>query len=277
VIGIAWGAAVDAEVWKASGSTSNLQKVALTELLDRRLRSVERLQYNASTGAGPDGIGPSFIHRGKLRSGLESTLTLGWFDDLRHRMFEAPSLPLEIGWDEPGLGVQITQGDPPVVIGARLYTSLTHLLTDPDLGVKLLVRDASRPRYNHFSVSQADIGFWYRNFATDEYDYNIWPGTRIKPPIFMMPHPNDPNKLVPEPLQWVLAPGAIGYAWVMKPLHTTHRPSAAQVINELFTLKSLDIWERSWLHSDGVMAAIHLEALRFGMLKRHGNDEKFDI
>jgi hypothetical protein len=63
VIGIVWHAAAIDDVWKGTGDAVTLDEVELTKLLDRRLRTVERLRYEASAGAVPGRIGSLAIDR----------------------------------------------------------------------------------------------------------------------------------------------------------------------------------------------------------------------
>ena len=51
--------------------------------------------------------------------------------------------------------------------------------------------------------------------------------------------------------------------------------SPAAAVDELFK-PSTDWWDRSWIYCDQVLAAIHIESLRFGKKRRTGNDNAFD-
>jgi hypothetical protein len=256
VIGITCrAAAIDTDVWKGSGTDSTLQKPELTELLDRRLRSVERLQYEASAGANPNGIGSSFIDRewghgnsnprGKTNASGQMVDDHGnvvtdpqnqahdpqiWEDDYKVRIFERPSIPRaaasdtglsEIGWEVEGF-----------------LKDTNALETDPGV-----------PRFGDKD--------WYLNHATGELDWNKWPGSR-----FADVRDWDPLSRVVS-IAWDLVPddgGKRGYAWVMKKEHG--RDQAADFIRSLF-VAARDWWQRTWLHSDGVLAALHVEALQF--------------
>jgi hypothetical protein len=254
VKGIVWRAAALHEVWTGVGTDSNLQKFALTEILDRRLRTVERLHYEASSGATSGGFGTSFLSRDKelITDGRSSEFN-GWHDDTRHRIFEAPSMP-RLTTLNVGLLIPV-QSSPPVITPVmELRDTLRAALID----LKLLVNDPGSPRFN---VGATTSSAWYQNQPTDEFDWNVWPGTRIKEPL-LEKAPNEPF-----PKEWVQVAdtaAARGYAWIMKP-----RNFATEAIKELFVVfPPQDVWARSWLHADGVMSALHLEALFFGLRRR---------
>jgi hypothetical protein len=239
-IGIIWrAAAIDTDLWAGA----NLKVDDLTEILDRRLRSVERLRFEASAGATPNGAGSSFVER-RFRSGNNpSTIAGPWSDDFTVRMFEAPSVPR---------GATSISGD--WVLEEFFATSSNVII------------DAGFPRYTG-GINNSGIAFlnWYRNFATDEFDWNIWPGTRMGRDAAQAVH------------VWELTPndgaGREGYGWVLKPVQGGIQ--AAEIIRRLF-VSSTDWWERAWLHADGVMSALHLEALRHAKLRRTQNDDLFD-
>lgn len=256
-------AALYPALWKGTGTDSKLQTIDLTEILDRRLRTVERLHYEASAGASPEGIGSSFIRGdGELFATTDSSDAIGWFDKIKHRMFEAPSMPIDISFipqllvqrqkvDATGTPVKDAQGNP------EMETLIFQTLQETIIKLKLLLNDPGAARFN--------TAMWYLNRLTNEFDWNILPGTRMKPS--MLTHVVDPKKPpVPFPLEWerVADTGAgQGYGWIMKP-----RRIATAVIKELFVTGSLDLWNRSWLHSDGVLSALHIEALYFGLRRR---------
>lgn len=259
VKGIVWRAAALHDVWTGSGTDSKLQIFALTELLDRRLRTVERLHYQASSGATSGGFGSSFLSRDKvfITDGRSSEFN-GWYDDSRHRIFEAPSMPRSTTLNV-GLAVPVKSSPPtsPPLMDVR--DTLAGALRD----LKLLVNDPGSPRFN---VGATTLSAWYQNQTTDEFDWNVWPGTRLKEPLLTHPDPDDPKKIISFPSEWKRVddtPTARGYGWIMKP-----RNFATEAIKELFVVASQDLWDRSWLHADGVMSALHLEALFFGLRRR---------
>ena len=259
VKGIVWRAAALHEVWTGGGTDSKLQKFALTEILDRRLRTVERLHYEASSGATSGGFGTSFLSRDKelVTDGRSSEFN-GWHDDTRHRIFEAPSMP-RLTTLNVGLAVPVKSSpptSPPLMV---LRDTLRDALND----LKLLVNNPGLARFN---VGATTSSAWYQNQATDEFDWNVWPGTRIKEPLLTHTDPDNPTKTIPFPLEWKKVDDtdtARGYGWIMEP-----RRIASAAIRELFVIASQDLWGRSWLHADGVMSALHLEALFFGLRRR---------
>ena len=256
VKGIVWRSAALHEVWTGAGTDSKLRKFALVELLDRRLRTVERLHYEASSGATPGGFGTSFLSREKefVTDGRSSEFN-GWYDETRHRIFEAPSMP-RITRLNVGLSVPV-QSSPPTSPPTMV---VRETLRDALVDLKLLINEPGSPRFN---VGATTSSAWYQNLTTDEFDWNVWPGTRLKEPLLTHPDPDDPKKDIPFPSEWKRVddtPAGRGYGWIMKP-----RNFAAAAIKELFVVFSQDLWARSWLHADGVMSALHLEALFFGL------------
>lgn len=227
---IVWRAAgVEAGVWDAGDV---LREADLTELLDRRLRSIERLVYQASAGARTRGLGSSNIER-RFKSSAGATPVMGPFeDDFSVRPFEAPSLP------------------------AKAFPIVVSATNGPDASrYELLTR------------------VWYFNEATKEFDLDVWPGTR----------PGDRGFVgldkQPQALPvWTLSPDEIaarrGYAWILTP---QGQFGPASIVEELFLRASNADWlQRSLLHADGVLCALHLEALRHALLRRHGSDQPFD-
>jgi hypothetical protein len=241
VIEIVWKAtAIDPDVWSGTGTDATLQEANLSELLDRRLRSLERMQYEASAGATTSGIGSSYIDR-RWSSGNSPTTTIGpWNDDYSGRMFEAPSLPATADSDAPGMWS---------VADFFLNTSNSNTVYTFTNEERFLTRN------------------WFQNRATNEFDWNIWPGTRLgkgKNPItnitvFDRTPTIDPN-----------APD--GYGWIME---SAGGIQASEILGNLF-IPSTDWWQRTWLHSDGLISALFLEALRFAKLRREGSDDLFN-
>jgi hypothetical protein len=242
VIELVWrAAALDNDVWEGTGDDVTLRAAELTELLDRRLRSVERLKYEASSGATTSGTGSSFIER-RWSSGNKLSSIFGpWRDDHTVRMFEAPSVPRAAKSVGDQWAVRNVIGDSGNV-----------------------VKSASFPRFTADLISGTFFS-WFQNHMTDEFDWNEWPGTRMG------------RDAVAATKAWVRLPGPgvgrDGSAWVLQP--EPGGMQAAEIVRHLF-LSSQDWWERAWLHSDGVLAAIHLEALRHAKLRRDGKDDLFN-
>ena len=200
-------------------------------------------------------------------------------------MFEAPSIPGAAVFENPEIRPDIFKGD----TVEEIFTKLG-----------ILVAEAKNPRFNiqSFFQSFTPTGPWYKNYATGELDRNLPPGTQIRPPTVEPPPPPPPppgQPQVPPPIwppQWTLADtlhhafdggDLMGYGWKMTPTELAGGNAgpvgggkASTVIQDLFAVRSTDYWDRSFLHSDGVMSALLLEALRFGKLRREGTDDIFD-
>jgi len=253
VLGIVWrSAAIDEDVWlRRSGEADLLRMEDLVELLDRRLRSVELLEYRASVGATPDGIGSSFIRRQFDPSAswqwvwysdlLETVVNCRWADNL-DRPFEAPSLPAKEFSD---------------------FFASRHIVANPE------------PRFaSGFGELPPP---WYRNAATGELDWNEWPGTQILP-LLIDPNWTGHPKALPRDQQLWLIPAPLNlpsgepptYAWIPSGVE---EPSTA--IRSLF-MSSDEWWQRSWLHPNGVLAAIQFEGLLHAKSRRDTNDEAFN-
>lgn len=275
VKGIVWrAAALYPDLWEDIKIESKLQKFALSEILDRRLRAVERLHYEVSAGATLEGIGASFLSRDKeIVADSNSSDVDGWNVGLRYRMFEAPSVPRSISITDPS---GIAFPDPDSTTGAK---QRFHTLEDGFKTFKMRIDDPRSPRFKTIGANQH---IWYQNHLTDEFDWNVWPGTRLKEPMFEFPDPDNPGKTI-RIKEWKRVEdtsAARGYGWIMNP-----RRHAAGAIKELFVIAVQDLWDKSWLHSDGVMSALQLEALFFGLHRRKAlelheeksDDEKKDI
>lgn len=231
VLEIVWRAAgIETGVWDPDGT---LREPDLTELLDRRLRSVERLAYQASAGARHDGLGSSNIERHFVAPSPGDDDKSGPIvDDFLVRPFEAPSVP------------------------KTAVPALFHISNGPQ-------------DRRYVSASEP----WYWNRVTNEFDLDVWPGTKPGELGFMG---------LGKPLQgapfWTLAPDEAGerrgYAWILTPQGNV---GPAQVIQDMFArAASIDWFERSWLLPEGVFSALHLEALQHALKRRTSSDEQFD-
>lgn len=189
---ILWrAAALETEVWTPSFSPD-----AMKELLDRRLRIVERMVYQISSDVS-----------GSLQP--ESAKPHGpWHDGVRVRMFQYPFL---------GTGYADRIGAANIVPAGQIWR--------PDFDNGLLY-------YNE------ENGTRIRDAAKDEFPSALGANT----------YPRD------------LLPGG--------------NPAAA--VDHLFTASNDDWWDRSWIYCDQVVAALHLESLRFGKLRRTEKDDAFN-
>ncbi len=173
------------EVWSAGGDGDVLNEKALNELLDRRLRTVERMRYQVN-GGGYAKENPSGDRRGP------------WFDGSRVRVFEYPYFE-------------------------------THLVDPNEIGTS--------PTHIWRTFSSAKVRYVHNGSVT-RFDGE----------------PDVPSST------WLK--GSDGYFRAPAPTE-----SIASALDQL--LKSrLNVWERAWLYCDHSIAALHLEALRFALLRR---------
>lgn len=110
-------------------------------------------------------------------------------------------------------------------------------------------------------VGAANIGpagIWTEGFPTGDLTYNEGNRRRIRAAAQSEFVPATGTGFI-ETYPYDLVPGA----------------APAQAIDHLFT-PAEDWWDRSWIYCDHVLAAIHLESLRFGKLRREGNDNTFN-
>jgi hypothetical protein len=103
-----------------------------------------------------------------------------------------------------------------------------------------------------------DPKIWRKDFDGGLLYYAEGNGRRIAPPAVA--------EFVPEP-------GATFVATYPYDLVIGGTPGGA--VDHLFT-PSTDWWGRSWIYCDHVLAALHIEALRFGKLRRTGDDALFN-
>ena len=223
---------VEAIVWRATGIhqelwTPTFQRAALDELLDHRLRIVERMKYNVTAGA-------TIGERGGMSF---ASATSGWVDGFRLRLFEYPRIRMKLA-----------DGHIP-------SSSIADPHTDP-----------TKKRW--VSFDQAGQKDWW--FVDDGERRLLWneppvDGTRF--PSSLKPH-------------WTQLPGvAHPDDWANYRLRMTPATgiTASGVVDLLFPSTDLtDSWDRSWLFCDQVLAALHIEALRFAKRRREGSDATFD-
>jgi hypothetical protein len=98
-------------------------------------------------------------------------------------------------------------------------------------------------------------GIWIKDFAGEVLYYNEGNKRRIR---------------AAAQAEFVPASGADTYPYDLVP-----GTNPAQAIDDLFT-PAEDWWDRSWIYCDHVLAALHIEALRFGKQRREGNDNTFN-
>jgi hypothetical protein len=258
VHGIVWrAAALRPEIWtNAPGpgqTTASLAPGVLEEMLDRRLRLLERMQFQISVvgleerdndyrGAG--GLGVRIAIK-KWGDGLTAAQKRWgpWKDGFRIRLFEYPRLAGELKHLEALLD-PANRGEigPP---DAEKYLASTH--DDPTDIDKTPVSD-----HNH-------------------WEWNSKAKTRVE---WRVRHPTMPDTSEwrfprTEKDDWA-AVASNSYYIALKPAAGNTGSSA---IDKLFDHASggvVDLWERAWLWCDHVISACHLEALLFAFRRRLG-------
>jgi hypothetical protein len=200
---IIWrAAAVEPTLWDPSFSSA-----ALDELLDRRLRIIERCWYQIDeqftrTTMTPDSGAPHGP----------------WPDHSRTRAFEYPEL------DDT----------------ARMRAAIGAANIGPPGGGSVWYEE---PSSGELVYNQSAVPRWH---------------TRIRDAAA-------PDFAAPPPPSW-----GDDYGYALAPTNP------ADALDRLFT-PSEDYWDRSWIYCDEVLAALHLESLRFGKLRRlQDNDATFN-
>jgi len=196
---IIWrAAAIEPRIWDPDFSSA-----AMDELLDRRLRIIERLWYQIN----------ETVTRGELVPKASDPLG-PWEDGARVRMFEYPELEAS-----PRVKAQV---------GAANIGPGKIWIEVPSAGTLLYAKSAVR------------WGTRIRNAAVASFS-------------------------APPPASW-----GTDYGYAMEP------GAGAKALDDLFT-PSENYWDRSWIYCDEVLAALHLESLRFGKARRlQDNDASFN-
>lgn len=205
---IAWrAAALHPRLWTEAPDhrSSTLDADALAEVLDRRLRAVERMNYQISK--------PSAL--GRRHWSAVSGPDGPWKDGFRVRMFEYPRL--DPGSDGPAIAAI---GDANIADIHNLPSGLDWHL-ESNLSGRLIYKDDTKLR----KAVKDDFPP-----SSDSYVLDFWPRAGRHP---------------------------------------------AQVVDDLFTPDE-DYRERSWCYCDHVLAALHIEGLRFGRRRRTGDDAAFN-
>ena len=155
VVAIVWrAAAIEASLWSAFDTPAKLATDALTLLLDRRLRMLDRLRYQVNAGASPNGIGSTFIQGRRWQGRIinRSSPTEGpWEDQYMVRSFEAPSVPRTARSDDRSWDLDTIIGD---------YLSSTQTLTmdgDPTGGTFTLELDGSVTKPILFNATPVQV------------------------------------------------------------------------------------------------------------------------
>jgi hypothetical protein len=218
---------------------------ALREILDRRLRVIERMNLNvAGIQATADGID------GKVEWEVSTaTTSSGWRDGFRTRLFEYPSI----------------SSDPETLV-ERLTTK----------GVALSKAEGDSPP--PYVRPETWIEFVSRANNVTTVTQLTW---NVEPPTAPATLPLRPAMNVRLPTG-VLADNLPvwrngGYNVIYaKATGGSGRPFSV-LLDELFALRNsagndvkLDVWSRAWMNCDHVVAALHIEALLFGRRRRLG-------
>lgn len=186
--------------------TATLKTAELDLLLDRRLRSVERLDFEIASAAA----------LGKRNAWQLADADGPWVDGFRVRYIEYPR-------------VAPTKFFVPVLGAANIAEP-----DDPDF-------DAGKDWK------------WSQSKRRLEYNVGPRPAAHFPPPIVEDITKHEDYQL----------------------LFTPPTRTAAEVIDLMFT-PSTDFWGRSWIWCDHALSALHIEALRFGLKRRNGNDSDFN-
>jgi len=203
---IVWrGCAIQAELWSGGDSTlsPSLLKPPLTEILDRRLHSVEVLILHDEANLGKWSI-----------AGIAS----GWKDQQRTSMFQYPLI--------------------------RFADPDDHSDFEPALTAAGLSIAGLAPDWN-------STGF--------RIEYRLQ--TRVRPEAFAEWMWDQPNYVL------TFAPGATGSSALNDMIPIT--PAVTDV-------KFEDFQDRNWMFCDIMLAALHLQGLRFSRLRRTGTDTDFN-
>jgi hypothetical protein len=253
VNGIVWrAAALHPEIWTdvpGPGHTAaTLAPDVLNEILDRRLHSLERMQYQVSSrgderdddflGAGALGWGKAFKDQGTGAYGP-------WKDTFRVRLFEYP----RIGGKTADLLAKIDPGNTGRIADPDTEKYLEHVHDDPSHATATPPSDHRHWEWN----SSAKVRLEWR---VVHGSVNL---TRAKAEFRFPAVLHD---------DWKASP-AKQYYIGLQPIAPR---TGAQAIDQLFdhTRPVTDWWQRSWLWCDHTIAALHIEALLFALRRRLG-------
>jgi len=209
---IIWRAcALHHELWDGSDSatSASVNQIALTEILDRRLRAVERMLYTDS----------SIEDRPTLEWTIESAQS--WKDQVRVTLFEYPFLN----------NLAADGSDPFSQALAAKGLSLSSIPGWSQMDPTQLRYNVRAGRIN----PQAQVD--WKIDATNSY---IWDSVSAadKPSVIL-------DKLMPN----------------QSPVDPSFQ----------------DFWNRNWVFCDHMISALHLDALRFALLRRNrDNDNEFN-
>jgi hypothetical protein len=228
---IVWrAAAIHPDLWEPFVDELDVQlrEAAMDEVLDRRLRVVERMSYQVSSHRAMGAIVRPGVGEIDLDMGTGDRPHGPWEDGLRVRIFEYPRLA--------ATKVAIK------AVGGRTGAGVTGNISPPG------------------SPSYVGPEEWRLEFGETRMEWNVFPGHRAADGV------DDAFRIPPG------TPAEQAYDWELAPPAGT---SASTVMQVLFT-PSTDWWGRTWWYCDHVLAALQVEALRFGLRRRTGTDDEFN-
>lgn len=235
--------AIESALWD---DNAVFDTAALREILDRRLRVAERMNLNvAGMQANADDIA------GTANWDVSNaTASSGWRDGFRTRLFEYPTITrntdtLVKRLTNAGVTLSMTEGEaPPPYVEAETWVEFVETDANNVTTVKQLTWNVEPPR--------APAG----------------------PPVRAAMNVRIPAGLLADNLAvWVLGSYNVIY---VRATGGGGKPFS-EVLDEVFRLRDsngndvkLDLWSRTWMYCDHVVAALHIEALLFGRRRRLG-------
>jgi len=246
VLFIVWRAAgIHDELWAESADKKSaiLTRTMANQLLDRRLRLIERMHFNIAT---PDEDPPTDFGAMGNRNWKGATGEWGpWPDKFRVRPFEYPRVPKHMASHIPAARI----GEP-----GRQYVHPAH----------------EGPGH----VDQPTDFHWEWSQERGRLEWNIAPENALMGPGLHCWRLARSLRADWRPDQSdCTADPSVYCQFKINLVPTTG--NGAQAIDKLFdylTHSRSDFWERSWLWCDQVISACHLEALVFA-LRRHSLGE----
>jgi hypothetical protein len=250
VHGIVWrAAALEPEIWTDTpgpGHTAAaLAPGILDELLDRRLVTLERMQYQVSAlgeERDDDPLGAGGLGWRSALNKWGAGVRGPWRDRFRVRLFEYP----RIGGSAAALQAKVAPTDPGYIADPYLDTYLSHSHDNASDVNKTPVADHRHWEWNSARKTRLEWRVLHGTApptSTSEWRF---------PLLLHDDYTADPGN---------------SYT-----IHATPRAgrTGATAFDALFdhTRPVTDWWERSWLWCDHVIAALHIDALLFGLRRR---------
>ena len=227
-------------VWDESKSfPSRLREHALKEILDRRLRVVERMNFQVNARATKP-LSASILPRGP------------WFDTSRVKIFDYPFFDTRRASDLIAMAPDGTSADP-------LWTA-DEVVNLP--GGRTTQRITYSNSERDTTVSPPETVRVVPTRIRPEPDDPAVPGDP-RSPTLNTTWLRDPVRFYAYPRRFVseatLPGGGTG-------------PKLSGAIDALM-VANRNIWDRAWLYCDHVCLALHIDALRFALLRRVGQPD----